>query len=114
MVVSQKKVKPGPDSLAGNNIAWAKLVLVLYGIDATVADANRWLPWKSGDPGAGEINKEHMEEARRQLQGTNKRKRFFTKLDRFAVQLDDFIKTPEGLKLIRERLRGQQKLSRRR
>jgi hypothetical protein len=95
----------GTESLIGSGIAWAKLVLLKVGIDATVDDANAWLPPMVSESGADDVSQLDLDAARTALLGEATGKRYPSKREILASQVEILFLTPDGQEAIRNALR---------
>ncbi len=93
------------DSLIGSGVAWAKLVLLKVGFDATADDANAWLPPMVSDSGADDVSPDDLEAARAALLGEAKGKRYPSKRDLLASQVEILFLTSDGQEAIRSAIR---------
>jgi hypothetical protein len=95
------------NTLIGTGVAWAKLVLLKIGFDATAEDANAWLPPMRSETGRDDITDADLDTARRELETESKGKRFLRKREILTTQVEILFLTPAGQDAIREAIRDR-------
>jgi hypothetical protein len=93
-----------PNYLVGTTVAWAKLVLIKVGFDATAEDANSWLPPMFSESGADDITEQDLELARRELARAGACP---TKQDILSSQVEILVLSPAGQQAVREAIQSR-------